>query len=102
MTQQYKRNIFEWVLDNRQKIKSVILSTAAYVTVLEAASPNESFWEIFTAGGVGGALVIVGGIVNALISGWRTTEEPGKLAQAKINRQQPATDGAGGILDPTQ
>lgn len=76
-------NWFEWAIANWNKIKSVGLAASAYILAIEAAHPNQDFWETFTSG-VGGALAIAFGLVTAAISGYRTSEEPGKLAKKRI------------------
>lgn len=84
MTTETQTNWIDWAVANSNKIKSIIGSVVIYIGAIEAAHPTMTFWEVFTSGFTG-ALTIAGGLITAIVSGYRTTETPGKIAQKRID-----------------
>ena len=86
MSAESAAGVLNWLANNSRKVQSVIASLALYIGGLEAAHPTKSFWEILTDSGTVGVMTIGAGVLGALIAGWKTSSEPGKLAQKRQDR----------------
>lgn len=94
MTAQGTYTVFQWLIANHRKLKSVVASAALYIGGIEAAHPDLSFWEVLTKGGVVSVLTIGAGVLSALAAGWKTSSEPTGKQQAKAARKAEEFDAA--------